>query len=36
MKALMEFEPANNGKIVDLLMTATPPIQLSILTTNSF
>ena len=35
MKALMGFESVHNGKI-DLLLAATLPTELSMLTTNSF
>ena len=36
MKALMGFEPAHNGKRMDLLLAATLPTELSILITITF
>ena len=36
MKALMGIEPAHNGNRMDLLLVATLPTELYILTTNSF
>ena len=36
MKALMRFEPAHNGTRMDILLVATLPPELSMLTTNSF
>ena len=36
MKALIGFEPVHNGKRMDFLLTTTLPIELSMLTTNSF
>ena len=36
MKALMEFEPAPNGNIMDFMLAATLSTELSMLTTNSF
>ena len=36
IKALMGLEPGHNGKRMDLLLVATLPTELPILTTNTF
>ena len=35
MKTLMRFEPAHNGNRMDLLLAATLPTELSIVTTKA-